>query len=678
MGPEQRVNILLVDDQLPNLIALEAILRDLGENLVRAQSGLDALRFLLEAEAAVILMDVTMPQLDGLETARLIRERDWTRHTPIIFLTAYDRTDTELFHGYSLGAVDFLFKPVVPAILRAKVATFVELHRRIRRVQYQEGLLRKKQQEEHERALADEKQRWELERLHERSRQQEVIVEIGQEALGGMELGELFGRAAGLVAPALAVECCVILEPAPDGSALRKRAGVGQANADLEARGQELLAPGATARTSSREGSVLAVLRGPHRPFGVLAIAAPGRAFTHTEVQFLEAVANVLAAAAQRKYDEAALREASRRKDEFLAVLGHELRNPLAPIRNALHILRRREVPAETREKAQAMAERQTRHMARLVDDLLDLSRITRGKIKLQKEAVDLAALAGRVVEAMGPLVREHRHDLQAEYPPGPLVLEADPVRLEQILTNLLSNAVKYTDPGGRISLWVGEEDGEAVLRVRDTGIGIAPDVLPRIFDLFMQAERYLDRSLGGLGIGLTLVRSLVQLHGGSITASSAGLGQGSEFVVRLPLTPVTARAEAPPGPPPPGPRVRILVVDDNADAAISLAVLLRMHGHDVQVVHDGRAALQTAEIFDPEVVLLDIGLPEMDGYEVARRLRQLDKTKDALIVAVSGYTPVQKPASGKNHINHHLIKPLDLDVLLRLLAEEIGPGSEG
>jgi len=696
----ERVNILLVDDQLPNLLALEAILGDLGENLVKVQSGKEALRFLLDAEAAVILMDVFMPQLDGLETARLIRERNRTRHTPIIFLTAHDQTDAEQFHGYSLGAVDFLLKPLVPAILRAKVATFVELHRRIRRVQHQEGLLRQKQHEEHQRALAEEKQRWELERLHERSRQQQVIVELGQQALEGMELTDLFRGVVTRVGQALGVEACVVLELSADGDLLQVRAGAGwdeSWTARLTSKDLPLLpelplliedfAQDQRARSlfpaaPPLASGVTSLIPGSKQPFGLLgAFAAKKRAFTQTEGQFLEAVANVLATAILRKNDEAALRESSRRKDEFLAVLGHELRNPLAPIRNALHILRRPGLPPETGDKALEMADRQTSHLSRLVDDLLDLSRITRGQIRLQKESVNLTALVNRVVEATYPLVQQHRHELEVHCPPGPLLLHADPVRLEQILTNLLSNAVKYTNPGGHITLVLEHQDDQAILHVRDNGIGIAPEVLPRIFDLFMQAERYLDRSQGGLGIGLTLVRSLVELHGGSVTASSPGLGKGTEFVLCLPLAaglPAANGSVAVQPAPVACPRRRMLVVDDNIDAASSLAVLLRMQGHEVEVVHNGQAALQTAQSLRPEVILLDIGLPDMTGYEVARRLRQLEVLAATLIVAVSGYTPTGAPEQTTRDIDRYLIKPLDLDGLLQLIAEKTKPASPG
>jgi signal transduction histidine kinase/DNA-binding response OmpR family regulator len=703
MDREDPVNILLVDDQPSNLLALEAILDELSENLIRAHSGVEALEVLQETEVALILMDVSMPDIDGLETARLIRQRDKTHHTPIIFLTGYDHNETELFHGYSLGAVDFLIKPIVSGILRAKVATFVELFRRIRRVQEQEARLRAQQQQEHQRAMAEEKQRWEMERLRERSRQQEVIVELGLQALSGGELTELLDGAARTVGLTLAVDSCVILELLADGTTLQTLNGMvwpagwtGQATLPSEEgtqTGLSLLSeqplvledipndpcfrgyPFPAGVNPSSGASVL--IRGKDRPFGVLGVYSAGkRKFTPGEVRFLEAAANVLATAIMRKKDEDALRESSRRKDEFLAMLGHELRNPLTPIRNGLHILRRQDLSRDIIEQTRGMMERQTTHMTRLVDDLLDLSRITRGLIILKPEPVELAEVVLRVIETMNPLVREHQHELHVGSTGGPFQLEADPVRLEQIVTNLLSNAIKYTNPGGRITVLLERDGGEAVLRVRDNGIGIAPEMLPRIFDLFMQAERYLDRSQGGLGIGLTLVRSLVEHHRGSVAVTSAGLGQGCEFVVRLPLAPgvsPTAGAVAEPRKSTAKARRRVLIVDDNEDAARSLADLLRVQGHVVQTAYTGMTALQTARGFRPDVILLDIGLPDLNGYEVACRLRGQNYLTGTAIIALSGYAVSENNGSNLDGpFDLRLVKPVDLDHLYGLLAEEL------
>ncbi len=391
----------------------------------------------------------------------------------------------------------------------------------------------------------------------------------------------------------------------------------------------------------------------------------------------LTAVRTALRARA-RQYESrsllAQLKEADRRKDEFLAMLAHELRNPLAPLRNALYIVRQRgpERRAVSRQ-AWDLMDRQIGHLVRLVDDLLDVSRITRGRVELRKEVIDLAEVATRAVEAARPLIDARRHRLTYEGPPEPVRVEADPVRLTQVIGNLLNNAAKYTDEGGRITLTVGREVREAVVRVRDTGTGIPPEMLPAVFDLFTQAERTLDRAQGGLGIGLTLVRSLVEMHGGTVQVFSAGVGAGSEFVVRLPALAGAVEGGAGPGPGVAAavtPR-RILVVDDNVDSAESLALLLRLAGHRARTAHNGPGALAAARDFRPEVVLLDIGLPGMDGYEVARRLREWADGERVLLVAQTGYGQEDdRCRSRQAGFDAHLIKPVDPSVLQALLAD--------
>ena len=362
------------------------------------------------------------------------------------------------------------------------------------------------------------------------------------------------------------------------------------------------------------------------------------------------------------------LAEADRRKDEFLAMLAHELRNPLAPIRNAAYMLRHRGADPAVLVPMREVIEEQVKHLARLVDDLLDVSRITRGKIRLAREPIDLVAVATQAAESARPQVEARRHALAVELPPGPIPLEADPTRIKQVLLNLLDNAAKYTDPGGAVRLSVAREGPEAVVRVRDSGIGIAPDVLPRIFDLFAQADCSLDRSRGGLGIGLTLVKSLVELHGGSVSAHSAGVGRGCEVVVRLPAPAPPARPTGLPAVSP-GPAAgasrRILVVDDNVQAAESLAVVLRLWGHEVLVHHDGPAAIAAAPAFGPDVVLLDIGLPDLDGYEVARRLRARPDLPGLRLLAMTGYgRDEDRRRAAAAGFDHHLTKPVDLDAL--------------
>jgi PAS domain S-box-containing protein len=370
-----------------------------------------------------------------------------------------------------------------------------------------------------------------------------------------------------------------------------------------------------------------------------------------------------------------ALQQADRRKDEFLAMLAHELRNPLAPIRNAVQISRALP-PADPKWAwVREVIDRQVNHLARLVDDLLDVSRITRGKIHLHKQRVELVNIVAQAVEAHHPLVESRKHILVVQHPPAPLFLEADATRLIQVIGNLINNAAKYTPEGGRIDLDILREDGEAVIRLRDNGIGIAPEALPHIFDLFTQVERSLDRAQGGLGIGLTLVRLLVEMHGGSVQASSPGPGQGSEFVIRLPLGTGTEPPDCEAGGGnAPRPRAtdrtrRILVVDDNIDMAESLSLLLISAGHQVQTVHDGSAALAAALAHKPDVVLLDIGLPGLDGYAIAKRLSRHPETAHALLVAISGYGREEDLRRAQEAgFHHHLIKPVMLEKLNRLL----------
>ncbi len=371
----------------------------------------------------------------------------------------------------------------------------------------------------------------------------------------------------------------------------------------------------------------------------------------------------------ERKEAEVALREADRRKDEFLAMLAHELRNPLAPILHAVNALRQLDPGSTQADWCKEVIERQVLHLSRLVDDLLDISRITQGKVKLQKERVDLHSVIHRAVETVRPFVESRRHELVLDLPPEPMVLEGDLVRLAQVVANLLHNAAKYTQNGGRIELGAERQNGEVVLRVRDNGMGIPDEMLGRIFDLFTQVDRSLSRSEGGLGVGLTLVRSLVTMHDGSVAARSEGPGQGTEFEIRLPAA---AHVEvtldnSTEHPAPPASR-RVLVVDDNADSAESLAMILSLRGHEARTALDGPQALAVAREFRPAVVMLDIGLPGMDGYEVARRLRS--EHDGILLVALTGYGQDEDRRRSKEAgFDHHLVKPVDFAVLQEVMG---------
>jgi PAS domain S-box-containing protein len=366
------------------------------------------------------------------------------------------------------------------------------------------------------------------------------------------------------------------------------------------------------------------------------------------------------------------LSEADRRKNEFLAMLAHELRNPLAPISNAARALRLGGGDQEALQSASEMLERQVGQMARLVDDLLDMSRITRGKIELRKERIELAPVLQQAVEAVRPQYKNMGHELNVTVPPHPLHLDADPARLAQVVGNLLNNACKFTDKGGRVWLSVGEESGQAVLKVRDNGIGIAAENLPRLFDMFAQVDTSLERSRDGLGIGLTLVKTLVEMHGGAVEVRSDGLGHGTEFTVRLPIvadTPETRSAPPVKEPVSSAPR-RILIVDDSRDGAESLAMLLELAGHETHQAHDGLDAIEAAERFRPDAVLLDIGLPRLNGYEACRRIRKEPWGKDLVLVALTGWGQEEdRQQSHDAGFDAHMVKPVDYNVLLDFLA---------
>jgi signal transduction histidine kinase/ActR/RegA family two-component response regulator len=379
---------------------------------------------------------------------------------------------------------------------------------------------------------------------------------------------------------------------------------------------------------------------------------------------------------AERQRAEEALRQTDRRKSEFLAMLAHELRNPLAPMRNAVEILRRSGGDDQRVNPATEMMQRQLGQMVRLVDDLLDVSRISRGSIHLRREPVELASIVHQAVEAARPLCATLDHELTVTLPPQAIYLDADPSRLAQVVGNLLSNACKFTERGGHIRLSVEREGNEALVRVQDTGIGIAAEQLPRIFEMFTQVDTSLERSRDGLGVGLPLVKNVVDMHGGTVEARSRGLGQGSEFVVRLPIlsAPPPPRPREPSGSKPVAtvPR-RILVVDDNRDAADSLAMLLKLTGHDVRIAGDGLEALEEAATFTPHVILLDIGLPRLNGYEAARRIRDQQRHEGLTLVALTGWGQEEdRRRSEEAGFDAHLIKPVDFAALTKLLAESV------
>jgi PAS domain S-box-containing protein len=651
------VSILLVDDEPANLLALEAILHDLGQHLVTARSGDDALRSLFRDDFAVVLLDVQMQGLDGFETARLIRGRPRSRHTPIIFLTAYDHSDATLAQAYALGAVDFLVKPLVPVILRAKVAVFVELFQQTRQVERQAQRLRQLERQAFEQQLAAtaraEEERFRL--VVENVRDYAIVLlaadgtvvswNAGAERILGYRADEIIGRPdTRFFTP----EAAAAGRPQRE---LRQAAEAGRADNEcwlVRKDGSRFWASGVT--TALRDGEL--------------------RGF----VKILRDLTERKALEDELRQRAAALAEANRHKDEFLAMLAHELRNPLAPVLTGVHVARQAGADSQARAAALEMVERQARHLGRLVDDLLDVSRLARGRVQLRPERLDLARLVRTTAEDRRGGLEQAGLALAVATPETPVWVQGDPTRLVQVIQNLLDNAAKFTDRGGRVDVGVAvDETQQAVVTVRDTGVGIAADQLQRLWEAFAQADRSLDRARGGLGLGLAVVRGLVELHGGRVQAASAGPGRGAEFTVRLPAvpepTPLTASAPAPASGRT-GERLRVLIVEDNRDAADSLKLLLEIQGHQTKVAATGPEGVRVAKDWAPDIVLCDLGLPELDGYGVARQLRLDRTTARARLVALTGYgSDEDRRRSRQAGFDYHLTKPADPEALLRLLV---------
>ena len=564
----EAANILMVDDQPARLLTYRAILEPLGHNLVAVNSGLEALEALMKQEFAVVLLDVKMPGMDGFETAALIHDHPRFETTPIIFVTGVHVTEFDRLKGYKAGAIDYVYIPVVPEILRSKVAVLIELDRQRRALQHVN------------KELADSNRRLEEANFTLQSEKTRELEEI---------------------------------------------------NGHLHKANEELVKSNQWLETEIRE----------------------------------------------RVRAETSLKEAVVKRDEFLAMLSHELRNPLSPLRNASHLLMQGDTQDPKIIWSRGVIARQLKHMIRLVDDLLDVSRIARGKIVLVSEAVPIADVIAAAVETVQPLLDQKKQHLEVDAINPQLTVRGDPVRLAQVVGNLLHNAAKYTGEGGQIVLATRSNDGRAEIVVRDSGIGISSDSMPHIFELFTQIPSERASTSGGLGIGLALVRALVELHGGEISAASRGADQGSEFTVRLPLfeTDEVSR-EAAQTTQDRGPvmqvRRNILIADDNQDALESLALMLRMEGHEVTCASDGEEALALAGQRKPEIVVLDVGMPKLDGCEVARRIRAESWGRGAILVALTGWgQDVDRRRSREAGFDMHLVKPVDPATLCDMLVTQ-------
>jgi len=702
----QPVNILVVDDLPQQHVVMRTVLEELGENVITVASGREALKAVLENTFAVILLDVNMPGMDGLETASLLRTYRRTATTPIIFVTAYI-DESEMKRAYSLGAVDYISAPVVPEILRSKVKVFVEMHR-----MHHELLLRAEEREAFARAEAGRA-------VAEQARQRADFLAAASHVLTrSLEIDTTLQRIVELASGELAETAFVAVRGTGEFATgfMTKSAQRNSSHAqDFDVLQSQILEPFFPAASqfvqkllSNENGSssepavddyvveciddadaakgircVAAFPLATGSQKGVIVLCSTEHAMPAEQTTLAQEFVSRAAIALENALLFSAIRDGDRRKNEFLAMLAHELRNPLAPIANAAAIMRSaHQGDAQVLRWASEIVGTQVEHMVRIVEDLLDVSRIARGTVALRKAPVPLSVVIGRAVETSRPHFIRRSQTLTCDEEAVDTLVDGDVVRLAQIVANLLNNASKFTPQGGHISLSTRFEDGVASIIVADDGQGIEEAFLPHAFELFAQADASLHRSLGGLGIGLTLVRHLTELHGGTVECRSDGPGKGSEFVVRLPgtMTERTSPALAPVVHLNRKTATRVLVVDDLVASAESLEALLAIHGYIVRCATDGESALRVAGEMKPDVVVLDIGLPDMTGYELARALREGNDCPDALMIALSGYGQEENIRQAiEAGVDHYLVKPADPSALIDLLtAREEGRDYDG
>jgi signal transduction histidine kinase/DNA-binding response OmpR family regulator len=696
MQAEKPINILVVDDLPDKLFTYRAVLEDLGQNLVMACSGEEALKLVLRDEYAVILLDVNMPGMDGFETAELIRRRRRSANTPIIFLTAF-ADEMRTAQGYALGAVDYIPTPVVAEVLRTKVKVFIELFRM------------------REQGARQAEERAKREAAERAARQSDFLARVSASLAEYIELDAFLTNLARLPIPYLADvsvvslaqdagrpasaifgwvderrECCTsrLTEPARLTPSVSDATNGVLANGKrVSLDGQVMLLEGVSQASTAEpvippwvfsecfHGVTVLPLSARGQTFGalLLGVRPARRETTLSTFTLAEDLASRAGIALENALLLRNIQEADHRKDEFLAMLAHELRNPLAPIRNAVQIMQATGPHGPTLQQALEMIDRQASHMGRLIDDLLNVTRIASGKILLRPEVIDLRETVHKTVEDHRTILTSSSLHVDLQVPSQPVWVEGDPTRLAQVLGNLLNNAQKFTEAGGTVSISLDSSNREAILRVADTGIGIDSQMLPRVFDVFVQAEQGLDRGRGGLGLGLALVKGLVDLHGGTVSASSAGPGKGSEFVVRLRLAAAPRAAE--PITDPTGVNGigrRILVVEDNRDAAESTKLLLLHDGHEVRTAHNGADALEIVRTFRPRVILCDIGLPGgMSGYDVIRAMRDDPAMASIYAIALTGYGRDEDQRQALDSgFDLHLTKPVEFATLRRAIAE--------
>ena len=646
--------VLLVDDRESNLFALSAVLEPLHAHLVKATSGREALKILINLGAddcALILLDVQMPGLDGFETAALIRQRERTKKTPIIFVTAIAREESNILKGYANGAVDYVVKPFDPEILLAKVRVFVEAHHR-------------EQVAKHEAAL----------QLAEAARRERELVAAAEEAKARLlarhrEDVELLAEAIPQLAWIADAEGSVYWFNQRwyeyTGTTLAEMSGFGWTKVHHPDQVEQMTARYRRSMASGRCFEDTVPLRGKDGTYRWFLIRAMPVRDSEGEVTRWFGTNTDVTRQRQAELD---LEAADRRKTDFIGILSHELRNPLGPIRTSLAVLVHEARDPVRSSGAVSVIARQVDHLSRLVDDLLDVTRISHGKIELKRASVDLAAIAATTAEDYRFLFQERGVELFVERPTQPLWVNADPLRVTQVIGNLLHNAARFTPRGGRVALHVTDTIAPE-LRVRDSGIGLEADLLEKVFEPFTQTRRSRAYSQGGLGIGLSIVKSLVELQGGSVRAQSAGIDQGMEVIITLPRGQQPAPVAAPQ--PRAGLRPRtLLIVEDNRDAAETLASLLELDGHSVRIAADGEEGVRLALEQPPEIVICDLGLPRLDGYGVARALRRRPELAKTFLIALSGFAQAHdKEQAAAAGFDRHLAKPADLEELQALIA---------
>jgi len=699
---EEKVSILIVDDRPDKLLAHETVLAELNQNLVRATSGKEALRCLLKQDFAVILLDVNMPGMDGFETAALIRQRQRSETTPIIFISAVNDTETHVSRGYSLGAVDYILTPVVPEILRAKIAVFVDLFKKSEQI--------KRQAKEREKFIREQAALADAEARQERLA---YLADASNVLAGSLEYHKAFHSLAHLVVPRLA-DFCVVLATEEDGSlrqvavahstlvdapALRKLAEEFPASSAAKTGGAHVVKTGQSEiccrmdngalqqvfeNADDRElllsfdpTSFIAVpLKTYDRVLGAIVMVntSEGRLCGTEELALAEELAHRAALA----IDNASLYKAAQKaraeseranqaKDSFLAMLSHELRTPLTPVLTSVLALEQTDGLRDDVRASLQMIRRNVELEARLIDDLLDLTRISKGKVQLSLEEVDAHVLLRNALEICQADIDKKQLSLETDFAAEKVSLEADPARLQQIFWNLIKNAVKFTPEGGRLNIRTANEERQLRVQVSDTGMGIDAETLPKIFNAFEQGDR---SRLGGLGLGLAISKALVETHSGQLTAESPGKNQGATFTATFPMAERNAgiSPDARPAEPAVRKAMRVLLVEDHEDTNRSLTQLLRRRGYHVQAAHSVESALQAAAHERFDVLVSDIGLPDGSGIQLMEKLKS---DHQIFGIALTGFG--MEDDLRRSHevgFQHHLVKPVDLNKLDALIQQ--------